>query len=147
MDVVTPADPVPTPKQIKFTSSTAKPKPKPTSPPVRKPASPVKDTTRKHITTNTRAEKAPRDPLYDEYMSAGEDDDEEEDHRSASNDLSDYLSHSIAFDHSIDFYISEHDVVRKGNKNMIIKKEEDANGSKMNGDKKTGMMGSRGPKV
>jgi len=154
MDVVALTDPVPTPKRTNPTSSTPKPKPKPIPPPVRKPASPAKGTSRRNNTTTTRAEKAPRDPLYDEYMSAGEDEDDDQDHRSASNDLSDYLSHSIAFDHSIDFYINEHDIQR-GNKSTSINKERDVgmngHGNKeKNGDKekkKTGMMGSQGPKV
>ncbi|RMZ73425.1 kinase domain-containing [Pyrenophora seminiperda CCB06] len=161
MDVATPVDPVPTPKQTSkpTTSSSSTPKPKSVPPPARKPPSPTKDTSRKHTTPNPRnAKAAPRDPLYDEYMSAGEDDDEEEDHgRSASNDLSDYLSHSIAFDHSIDFYISEHGN-GNGNKNINNNTKEKVKGeSSMNGNanangnkeqqKKIGIMGSRGPKV
>ena len=68
--------------------------------------------------SRTRAEKSPRDPLYNEYLSAAEssDDDHDDDGRKASNDLSDYLSHSISFDHSIDFYMREHEKTRVGSR-------------------------------
>ncbi|KAK1909768.1 hypothetical protein P3342_007940 [Pyrenophora teres f. teres] len=141
MEVVTPADSVPPPKQTKPNSTTTpKLKPKSISPPVRKPTSPPKDTLRKHTTpTSTRAKKAARDPLYDEYMSAGEDDDEDDDSRSASNDLSAYLTHSIAFDHSIDFYISEHGSVGNMNMNGSGKNEKEKEGGKnMNGSSMNG---------
>jgi hypothetical protein len=68
--------------------------------------------------SRTRAEKSPRDPLYNEYLSGTEnsDDDNDGDNRKASNDLSDYLSHSISFDHSIDFYMREHEKTRVGSR-------------------------------
>jgi serine/threonine protein kinase len=66
----------------------------------------------------TRAGKPARDPLYNEYLSAGEDseNDDNDGSRKASNDLSDYLSHSISFDQSIDFYMREHEKTRVGSR-------------------------------
>jgi hypothetical protein len=46
------------------------------------------------------------DPDYDDYLSPVEDD-EDDDARPASSDLSDYLSHSISFERSLDFYMHE----------------------------------------
>jgi serine/threonine protein kinase len=46
------------------------------------------------------------DSDYDDYLSPVEDDDDD-DARPASSDLSDYLSHSISFERSLDFYMSE----------------------------------------
>jgi serine/threonine protein kinase len=47
------------------------------------------------------------DPDYDDYLSPVEDDDDDDGARPASSDLSDYLSHSISFERSLDFYMSE----------------------------------------
>jgi hypothetical protein len=66
------------------------------------------------------------DPLYNDYMSPAEDDDDDDNHKPASSDLSDYLSHSIFFDHSIDSYTRGHEKQKQ---------------------KKTTGHGSQGPKV
>lgn len=66
--------------------------------------------------TRIRAKKPPRDPLYDEYLSPAEiTDDDDDGGRKASNDLSDYLSHTISFDlDSIDLDMREHEKKRVG---------------------------------
>ncbi|KAI4655308.1 hypothetical protein J4E93_000018 [Alternaria ventricosa] len=70
--------------------------------------------------------KRTTDPSYDDYLSPAEDD-EDDDAKQASNDLSDYLTHSIFFDQTID-YTREH---QKQNQKH----------------KKTTGHGSQGPKV
>lgn len=74
----------------------------------------AKDTTQ----SRTRAGKLHRDPLVNDYLSATEDSDNDDNDggRKASNDLSDYLSHSISFDQSIDFYMREHEKTRVGSR-------------------------------
>jgi hypothetical protein len=54
---------------------------------------------------STFRNKSP-DPDYDDYLSPVEDDDDD-DARPASSDLLDYLSHSISFERSLDFYMHE----------------------------------------
>ncbi|RAR01888.1 protein kinase domain-containing protein [Stemphylium lycopersici] len=72
-----------------------------------------------HNNTNSKCtsrEKPPRDPVYDDYLSPAEDSGDDGDSKKASNDLSAYLSHSISFDRSIDFYMREHEKMRVGSR-------------------------------
>jgi serine/threonine protein kinase len=52
-------------------------------------------------------DKPTHDPFYDDYLSPAEDDDEDDGKR-ATSDLSDYLTHSIFFDQTVD-YMREHE--------------------------------------
>jgi hypothetical protein len=61
-----------------------------------------------HHNAKTRStSKGEEKDAYDAYFSSNADSDENDDHQAATSDLSDYLSHSISFDHGIEHYMSQ----------------------------------------
>jgi hypothetical protein len=61
-----------------------------------------------HHNAKTRStSKGEEKDAYDAYFSSNADSDENDDHQVATSDLSDYLSHSISFDHGIEHYMSQ----------------------------------------